>query len=231
MGAGGAQKPAKRRKELPRLIVSDADLAAHISALADAHPHFSEMLRIAGTVPLRRIDPGFRGLFWIVTGQQISAAAGRSIFARAESILDSMTPQCVLDADDALLKSAGLSAPKIRTLRAVASAIDSGTLDIEALAELEAETAIEQLCCVKGIGPWTAQVYLLFALGHTDVFPAGDLALKEGVRHALDIAERPSEKELAARAEDWRPLRSAAARLTWAYYGAAKRGGADSTPA
>jgi DNA-3-methyladenine glycosylase II len=188
------------------------------------------MHKIAGDVPLRRVDPGFRGLFWIITGQQISTAAGRAIFARAESMLDAMTPDCVLATDDAVMRSAGLSAPKIRTLRAASDAITSGVLDMNALASADLEDAIAGLCTVKGIGKWTAEVYLLFALGHPDVFPAGDLALKEGIRHGFDMPERPSEKDLALHSEEWRPLRSAAARLTWAYYGAVKRGG-DATPA
>lgn len=231
MSAESTKKSVKRRRKLPPLLANEADLAAHLAELKKLHAAFGKMYSVAGQVPLRKIDPGFRGLFWIVTGQQISAAAGRSIFARAEAALDAMTPECVLATDDAVMKSAGLSAPKIRTLRAVADAIVSGALEIDALPAVEAEEAIARLSTVKGIGRWTSEVYLLFALGHPDVFPAGDLALKEGVRHAFSLAERPSEKQLAAHAQEWRPLRSAAARLTWAYYGAVKRGGADSTPA
>jgi DNA-3-methyladenine glycosylase II len=91
--------------------------------------------------------------------------------------------------------------------------------------ELSPDDAIAHLTRVKGIGRWTAEVYLLFALGHPDIFPAGDLALKEGARLAFGLAERPAERELAARAEDWRPHRSAAARVLWAYYAAIKRVG------
>lgn len=230
MTEGTGQKKRARRPALPPLIASDADLEAHLKALVKSHPAFRAMHKIAGTVPLRWVDPGFRGLFWIITGQQISAAAGRTIFARAEAALEAMTPDCVLAADDAILRSAGLSAPKIRTLRAAAGAITSGVLDIDALSSTKAEEAITQLCTIKGIGKWTAEVYLLFALGHPDVFPVGDLALKEGIRHGFNLPERPSEKELAAHSEEWQPLRSAAARLTWAYYGTVKRGG-DATPA
>ncbi len=224
------QKKRARRPALPPLIETEADLEAHLKALVKGHPAFRAMYDIAGIVPLRRAEPGFRGLCWIITGQQISAAAGRAIFARAEAALDALTPECVLATDDAIMKSAGLSAPKIRTLRAVSEAIASGTLDIDALSSADVQDAIAQLCTVKGIGKWTAEVYLLFALGHPDVFPAGDLALKEGIRHGFKLPERPSEKDLAAHSEAWQPLRSAAARLTWAYYGAVKRGG-DATPA
>jgi DNA-3-methyladenine glycosylase II len=221
--AGGGAVPAS--------IASDQDLAAHISALTGAHAHFRDLLSHAGAVPLRRIDPGFRGLFWIVTGQQISAAAGKAIFTRAEAALGTLSPEGLAEAEDALLKSAGLSAPKIRTLRAVSAAILDRELDLNGLIALEAADAVTHLCTVKGIGRWTAEVYLLFALGHADIFPAGDLALREGVRMAFELDERPKEKELLARAEGWRPHRSAAARLVWAYYGAVKRGGANAAPA
>ena len=230
MAGGTGQTKRARRPALPTLIATEADLDAHLKALVKMHPAFRSMHKIAGEVPLRRTDPGFRGLFWIITGQQISIAAGRAIFARAEAALDAMTPDCVLATDEAVMKSAGLSAPKVRTLRAAAGAIQCGELNIEALPSLEVSDAVAQLCTVKGIGKWTAEVYLLFALGHTDVFPAGDLALKEGIRLGFNLPERPAEKDLAAHSEEWRPLRSAAARLTWAYYGAVKRGG-DATPA
>jgi len=225
MAATRKRKTSADRAALPSSITSDADLATHLAALVDRQPVFRRVLAIAGDVPLRKLDPGFRGLCWIVIGQQISAAAGRAIFERAETTLGPLSPACVSAADDASMKSAGLSAPKIRTLRTVAEAVRAGDLDVDGLTALEAEDAIAHLSTVKGIGRWTAEVYLLFALGHADVFPAGDLALKEGVRMAFELDERPTEKHLVARAEDWRPHRSAAARLLWAYYGTIKRGG------
>ncbi len=215
---------------LPLLIASEADLEAHVAALTGRVPDFSGVRSRAGTLPLRRIDPGFRGLFWIITGQQISTVAGRAIFARAETALGVISADRLAAVEDEVLRTAGMSSPKIRALRAASAAVLEGDLDLDGLTALEAEDAVAHLCRVKGIGRWTAEVYLLFALGHTDIFPAGDLALKEGARMAFDLAERPSEKELIARAEDWRPHRSAAARLLWAYYGAVKRGGANAAP-
>ena len=230
-----AANPKRRSRAgggaVPASIVSDADLAAHISALTGTHPHFRELLSLAGAVPLRRIDPGFRGLFWIVTGQQISAAAGKAIFTRAETALGTLSPERLAEAEDALLRAAGLSAPKIRTLRAVSAAMLAGALDLDGLLALEAADAVAHLSTVKGLGRWTAEVYLLFALGHPDIFPAGDLALQEGVRMAFELVERPKEKDVLARAEAWRPHRSAAARLIWAYYGVVKRGGGNAAPA
>ncbi|MGF1622287.1 MAG: DNA-3-methyladenine glycosylase family protein [Rhodomicrobiaceae bacterium] len=227
----GRKAGAGRYTDLPPAIRSEADLAAHVEALAAAHPQFHPLLTTAGAVPLRLIEPGFRGLFWIVSGQQISVAAARAIFARAEASLGEMSAERLADVDDGVLKTAGLSAPKIRTLRGVATAVLNGELDIDSLADLEAEAAVARLCTVKGIGRWTAEVYLLFALGHPDIFPAGDLALREGARMAFALDARPTEKEVIIRAEEWQPYRSAAARLIWAYYGAVKRGGAPVTPA
>jgi DNA-3-methyladenine glycosylase II len=224
--AANRKAKAGMRAALPTSIRSDADLAAHLDALTSAHPQFEPLVSIAGPVPLRLIEPGFRGLFWIVNGQQISVAAARAIFARAEASLGEMSAERLSEVDDSVLKTAGLSAPKISTLRAVSAAVLCGELDIEGMANLDAETAVARLCTVKGIGRWTAEVYLLFALGHPDIFPAGDLALREGARMALELEERPTEKALLEEAGAWQPCRSAAARLLWAYYGAVKRGGA-----
>jgi DNA-3-methyladenine glycosylase II len=219
------RKPARWDGAPHASITSNDDLSAHIAALVELEPHFGILRNAAGNVPLRSLDPGFRGLFWVITGQQISVAAGRAIFSRCEAALETFSAEHFAQIDDAVLKGAGLSAPKIRTLRAVSAAMLAGDLDLGGLMALEAENAIAQLSRVKGIGRWTAEVYLLFALGHPDIFPAGDLALKEGVRLAFALEERPAEKELVARSEGWRPYRSAAARLIWAYYGAVKRGG------
>jgi DNA-3-methyladenine glycosylase II len=210
-------------------IATEADLRGHLDRLVALEPRFASVRARAGEVPLRRLEPGFKGLFWIITGQQISTAAGRAIFARCETALDAMSPECIAAIDDATLKTAGQSAAKIRTLRAASAAILQGAIALESLAHKDAETAIAELVTIKGIGRWTAEAYLLFALGHADVFPAGDLALKEAARMTFMLPGRPAEKALTAMAEGWRPHRSAAARLLWAYYAAVKRG--DATPA
>ncbi|WP_225873952.1 DNA-3-methyladenine glycosylase family protein [Terrihabitans soli] len=177
---------------------------------------------------LRWLQPGYAGLVWVVMGQQISVAAAKAIMARLEALLGTVTPQAVLKVSDEDLRAAGLSRQKIATLRESAMAVKKG-LDLEALKGVEAEEAVATLCAVKGIGRWTAEVYLLFALGHPDIFPAGDLALQESARLAFDLDARPKEKELLSRAEAWRPHRAAAARLLWAYYRVA-RSGRDATP-
>jgi DNA-3-methyladenine glycosylase II len=116
-----------------------------------------------------------------------------------------------------------LSAAKIKTLKLLAAEIRSMRLDLEALAERDADEAHKTLTALHGVGPWTADVYLLFCLGHSDAWPAGDLALQDGVRLGLGLKSRPTTKEMTSLAEVWRPLRGAAAHLWWAYYRIARR--------
>ncbi|HVL70604.1 MAG TPA: DNA-3-methyladenine glycosylase 2 family protein, partial [Beijerinckiaceae bacterium] len=132
-------------------------------------------------------------------------------------------PAAVLEATDEALRACGLSAPKIRTLRAVAAAVDSGELPLDRLADLPADEAHALLTTVKGIGPWTADIYLLFCLGHADAFAAGDLALQESARLAYGLPARPSPAELLDLAEAWRPWRGVAAKVLWAHYKIAKQ--------
>lgn len=205
------------------------DLADGLARLVALDPALRPMAQATGPLPDRRIVAGYEGLAWVVIGQQISVAAARAIHDRCVSVLGALSAAAVLGADEATLKSGGLSFAKIRTLRAIAQAIAQGELDLDLLATLEAEEAIARLVSVKGIGPWTAEVYLLFALDHPDVFPAGDLALQEAARAGLGLDARPDHKALRARAEAWRPYRGIAARLLWAYYRVAKTG-RDATP-
>jgi DNA-3-methyladenine glycosylase II len=116
------------------------------------------------------------------------------------------------------LRACGLSNAKIRALRAVAKAVIEDGLDLEALGALDAEDAHKALVAVKGVGPWTADIFLLFCLGHADAFPAGDLALQEAAKLALNLKQRPDSGRLERMAERWRPLRGVAARMLWAYY-------------
>ena len=120
------------------------------------------------------------------------------------------------------MRGCGLSAAKIRALRAVAETIAAGRLDLEGLAALDAEDAHHALVAVTGIGPWTADIFLLFCLGHPDAFPAGDLALQEAAKLALALKSRPDAARLERIAERWRPWRGVAARMLWAYYRAVK---------
>ncbi len=204
------------------ILDSDAALKAGVEALVGLDPVMARLVR-EGVVPgLRRRPAGFEGLAWIVVGQQVSTASANAIWGRVKERFPTVSPEAILGVSDEELRAAGLSRPKVRTLRAVAGAVEGGTLPLDHLGDLPADEAHRLMIAVKGIGPWTADVYLLFCLGHADAFPAGDLALQEAARLAFGLDTRPSEKELAALAERWRPWRGVAAKVLWAYYRIAK---------
>jgi DNA-3-methyladenine glycosylase II len=163
---------------------------------------------------------GFAGLVRIITGQQVSIAAAAAIWARLEAGLGAVTPEAVAARDIQGLRALGLSAPKARYVRAIAEAHLCGATDLRRLHALDDAAAAQALCGLTGVGRWTADIYLMFCEGRRDVFPAGDLALQEGLRMAEGWRMRPSERELLARAEQWRPHRGVAAHLIWAYYSA-----------
>lgn len=203
------------------------DVARGLDALCVLDPRLETVRGRAGAVPLRLAEPGFRSLASIVVSQQVSRASADAIFGRLARLLDPLTPEAVLAAGDAVFREAGLSRPKQRGLRAVAEAMAVG-LDLHRLCALDAGEAIAVMTAVPGIGPWTAQCYLLFSAGHPDVFPARDVALQAAVGHAFAIDPRPGEKALLGMAESWAPWRGVAARLFWAYYREMK--GRDAIP-
>ena len=168
-------------------------------------------------MPLRRSEPGFTSLLSIIISQQVSRASADAIFGRLTRLVDPLTPDALLAAGDELFRQAGLSRPKQRAVLAVSEAVRDG-LDLARLCDLDAEAAIGKMTAVPGIGVWTAEVYLLSAAGHPDIFPARDVALQSAVGHALGIDPRPSEKVLIKIAESWSPYRGVASRLFWAYY-------------
>ena len=198
-------------------ISTPDDIAAGLDALCVIDPRLDKVRAAAGEVPLRRSEPGFRSLISIVISQQVSRASADAIFGRLERLADPLTAETLLAAGDSLFREAGLSRPKQRAVLAVSEAVLDG-LDLSKLCDLDAEQAIGAMTAVSGIGPWTAQVYLLFAAGHPDIFPAGDVALQSAVGHALGIDPRPGEKALIGIAESWTPHRGVASRLFWAYY-------------
>ena len=158
-------------------IITEADLDVALAALIKADERFNHALSLAGRPPLRKRADGFAGLAAIVVSQQLSTASAKAIWGRLEAALDPLDHAAVLRARAPKLARAGLSAPKIRTLKAIAKAIDRGELDLPALVEMPADEAHRLLTAVHGIGPWTADIYLLACLGHADAWPAGDLAL------------------------------------------------------
>jgi DNA-3-methyladenine glycosylase II len=204
-------------------IDSEADLANGLGALIAADPRLERIFAIAGMPPLRRRPGGYAGLANIVVSQQLSTASAAAIWGRLAAAYDPFAPQALIRARADRLARLGLSAPKIRALKEIAKAIVGGVLDCDGLVDLPADAAHQALCAVHGIGPWTADIYLLACLGHADAWPAGDLALQEAARLAFALAARPNAKEAVALAEPWRPWRAVAARLLWSYYRAVKQ--------
>ncbi|PBB19382.1 DNA-3-methyladenine glycosylase [Mesorhizobium sp. WSM4313] len=208
-------------------IASLDDIATGLDALCRIDPRLAAVRGRAGEVPLRLSEPGFQSLASIIVSQQVSRASADAIFGRLVKLVDPLTPQAILAAGEGVFREAGLSRPKQRGLLAVAEAVACG-LDLDHLCTLDAGEAIAAMTAVPGIGPWTAECYLLFAAGHPDVFPARDVALQTAVGHALGIDPRPPEKMLIRLAESWSPWRGVASRLFWAYYRELK--GRDAAP-
>jgi DNA-3-methyladenine glycosylase II len=213
-------------------IRTENDLDAAIAALLQADPRFAPLIAAAGRPPLRRRPDGFAGLATTVVSQQLSTASASAIWGRLAAAFDPFEPAAIMRARAPRLARAGLSSPKIRALKAIAHAVTHGKLPLSALADLPADEAHAALTAVHGIGPWTADIYLLSCLGHADAWPAGDLALQEAARIAFGLRTRPTAKEMTAFAEQWRPWRAVAARVLWTYYRSIKgREGAPLAPA
>ena len=240
--AAGRKKPGARqlaakakaapRKSIPAcpvpVIRDEADLDRAFALLREIDADLvSRLAQEAGPPPLRLRAPGFAGLAWIVVSQQVSTASANAIYGRLAAHLPALDAPSLEAASDEDLRGCGLSTPKLRTLRVLAGAVRDGSLDFDALAAMEAPQAHASLCAHKGIGPWTADIFLLFCLGHPDAWPAGDLALQEASRMALGLRSRPDARKLEKIAERWRPVRGVAARLLWAWYGVMKKGLAD----
>lgn len=196
-----------------RIITSDACVAEGAAALAAMDPRFASALEQTGPLPLRLRKDGFTALLDAIVSQQISVAAAAAIWGRMKTA--KLTgPRKILWASDDDLRACGLSTQKIRYARALASA----RIDFAALRNAPSDEVIATLVKVPGIGPWTAEVYAMFSLGHADVFPPGDLALQESARVLFQLPERPKERAFRTMAEDWAPWRAVAARILWAYY-------------
>lgn len=196
--------PQAARAALAELCACDPDLAAIEAA--------------AGPLPWRVRPAGFCGLLQAIVGQQISNQAAAAIWRRVAALPGATTPAGLLALDEEALRGAGLSRPKIAHARALAAAFADGRLDDAALAGLDDEAAVAAISSVRGLGRWTAEVYLLFALGRADVFPAADLALAAAAAHLKRLDGRPTARALLALAEAWRPHRALAARLLWHHW-------------
>lgn len=201
-----------------RRIAGPHHIVEGLDALARIDPRLVAVIAAAGDVPLRLSPAGFASLASIVVSQQVSRASADAIMARLTALVDPLDAAGILAAGEDVFRAAGLSRPKQRTLVALARAVADDGLDLAMLATLDPGEAMARLTALPGIGPWTAEVYLLFCAGHPDVFPAGDVALQSAVAHALGMDPRPAPRALYAIAQAWAPWRGVAARLFWAYY-------------
>ena len=198
--------------------LSAEQLKESLDALASIEPAFAKAITNAGYPEPRAREPGYETLLRTIVGQQVSVAAATSMWSKLEAALgDPSDPQKMLDASDELLRSAGLSRQKSGYAKSLAALVTCGELDLSAL-PADDEEAIAQLVRIKGIGRWSAEVYLLFAEGRPDIWPAGDLAVMREVGVLLGLPERPDEKRTRELAEKWRPHRGAAAIFAWHHY-------------
>ncbi len=201
-----------------RLIETEHDLTEGAAWLVGREPRFAHALELVGPLPLRRREGGYAALLRTICSQQLSVASADAVWNRLEAA-GATLPDRLLALDDAALRACGLSGQKIRYARALAEA----GIDYPGLADLPEADAIATLTAVKGIGVWTAEIYLMFSVGRADVLAAGDLALQESARLLFGLPARPGDKALRLLAEPWSPWRAVAARILWAYYRAAKQ--------
>jgi len=204
-------------------IETELDIRAGVRALRRKCPHMRVAHDLAGDPPLRRRAAGLEGLARIIVGQQLSVASAEAIWTRTLTLVQPFQAETLLALDDTALRAAGLSRSKILTLRSIAEAVAGGQLDFDVLNTATPEATRAALLAVRGIGPWTADIFEMFCIGHRDAFAPGDLALQVAAQMAMGLPERPSSMALEEIALRWRPWRGVAARLLWAYYRAAKQ--------
>lgn len=190
----------------------------HVRALTRQCVYMAKAYEVGGMPPARNRKGGFKTLLRIIIDQQISVRAGAAIWTKLENRLGDLSAQRVLAVHETTLRKCGLSGQKTSYARKLARAVRSGDLDLDNLDKLDDETAAKQLTAIKGIGTWTAEIYLMFAIGRPDIFPAGDLALQVAAKNLLALANRPSDRELRAIAQRWQPYRTTAAIMLWQFY-------------
>ena len=202
-----------------RIIETEADIAEGAGALVRDCVYMARVYEVTGPPPLRRRENGFPGLARIIVGQQLSVASAGAIWGRFENAVHPFDAGTLLRKRQGTLRKCGLSAGKIKTLRTIAEAIRGGTLDLSVLAGAQEDEIRQTLTALKGVGPWTADIYIMFCLGRADAWAPGDLALKYAVRGSCGLEELPDEAAMLEMAERWRPWRGVAARMLWAWYG------------
>lgn len=195
-----------------------AAIKAGLDDLADSDPKLAEEIARIGYPEPRLRDRGYKTMLRTIVGQQVSVAAAASMWTKLEAELGSeFTPSCLLARDFDTLRACGLSRQKQGYARSLCELVQTGEVNFDALPAGD-EEAIAELIKVKGIGRWSAEIYLLFAEGRGDMWPAGDLAVQEGVKRLLELDERPTEKELRVIGERWSPHRGAMAIWVWHFY-------------
>ena len=202
------------------MSLSSEQLRRALDALAGIEPAIADAIDRIGYPPPRIRERGYQTLLRTIVGQQVSVAAANAIWAKLEAKVGAgLAPEAVAAAPDELLREAGLSRQKASYAKSLAGHVADGDIDFAAL-PADDEEAIAQMTAIKGIGRWSAEIYLLFAEGRGDVWPAGDLAVQIEVGKLMGLPERPSERETRRIGEGWRPHRGAAAIFTWHHYSA-----------
>lgn len=200
------------------MVRTKESIRTAVEALASREPAFARVIEQFGVPEPRHSEPGAQTLLRTIVGQQVSVAAARAMWAKLELAFGSPPDLAkLLNATDEELRAAGMSRQKAGYIRSLAELVISGELDLESLPG-DSEEAIALLTKIKGIGRWSAEIYLLFAEGRADVWPAGDLAVQIEIGRLLGLPEKPTEKHLREVAEAWRPYRGAAAVLAWHSY-------------
>lgn len=190
-----------------------------VEHLTTLDPIFAESLRVGGPLVRDFTRPGgFPGLLRIVMEQQLSTKVAVALWEKLLAMVGTVTPDSILALSEEDLRACGFSRQKIGYARGLADAVASGRIDIDAVHRMDDEEAIAALVELKGIGRWTAEIYLMTALGRPDIWPVGDLAIQLGVQRLKGWAEKPTQAQLMAVAEPWRPHRSLAAKLVWHHY-------------
>ncbi len=189
-----------------------------IAQLTAGDRDLERVVRLVGPLPDRSRPPGFAALLQILCEQQLSVASAAAIWKRVAAAVEPLGPETFLALPEERLRALGLSRSKVIYGRALAEAVAAGRFDLDGLSALDDEAAMAALTAIKGIGRWTAEIYLLFTLGRNDIWPADDLALQAAMHHLKGLRQRPGRAEMVALAEGWRPHRGTAARLLWAYY-------------
>jgi DNA-3-methyladenine glycosylase II len=200
-------------------MLDETSFAAAAAELCAADPALASIVERHGVPDFWAREPGFETLVLLILEQQVSLASAKAAYGRLVARLGGrLTPRGILASNDAELRTDGFSRQKARYVRVLAAALEEGSLDLALVASLDDEDARKALVALPGIGPWTAEVYLLSALRRPDTWPVGDIALQEGARRVRRLDARPSPEELATIGEAWRPHRASAARLLWHLY-------------